>query len=189
MPSSKKTQAIVPGAPAKAPSARAVKRATAKSTPAAQNDKLVRGAPQDPSAYAASAWGGRNEFEVTVPSGQKCLCKELSVERLIEMGLLQAINSLEGLVSNQVLPAAQGQRTVQVDMATLVKSADKLTAVLELVNTIVVEAVVAPVVHAVPPLGEARVQGLVYVDSIDLTDRFALFSEVTGNLESLSSFR
>lgn len=189
MPSSKKTQAIVPGAPAKAPSARAVKRATAKSTPAAQNDKLVRGAPQDPSAYAASAWGGRNEFEVTVPSGQKCLCKELSVERLIEMGLLQAINSLEGLVANQVLPGAQGQRTIQVDMASLVQNADKLTAVLELVNTIVCEAVGAPVVHAVPPLGEARVQGLVYVDSIDLTDRFALFSEVTGNLESLSSFR
>jgi hypothetical protein len=172
----------------KAPGARAQKRA-AKSTQAAQNDRLVRHPAQDPSAYAPSTWGTQDTFEVTVPSGQKCLCRELSIERLIEMGLLQSINSLEAIVGNEILPRAGGRANVQVDMGALMQNADKLTAVLELVNTIVCEAVVAPQVHPVPAEGEARVQGLVYVDSIGMQDRFAIFSETTGNLEGLASFR
>lgn len=194
MPASKKTteagtagRAMAQGA--KPLGARAAKRAASSSAQADQNDRLVRGAPQAPDSYSASAWGTQTTFEVTVPSGQTCLCRELTVERLIEMGLLQAINSLQGIVTNNVLPSAEGKPGVQVDMASLIQNADKLTAVLELVNTIVCEAVVAPVVHPVPEAGSERVNGVVYVDSISMTDRFALFGEVTGNLDSLSTFR
>lgn len=193
MPSSKQTaaqaSAVGRGMVEKPKTSRAAKRAAPKTDQTAQNARLERRAPQDQSAYAASAWGAQTQFEVTTPSGQKCLCRELTVERLIEMGLLQAINSLEGIVANQVLPKAEGKPTVQVNMAELVQNADKLTAVLELVNTIVVEAVVAPKIYAVPEGGEERVNGLVYVDSIGMTDRFAIFGEVTGGLESLAQFR
>lgn len=193
MPSSKQTAAqasAVGRGAAKAPTtAREAKRAAPKGTQAPQNDRLERRAPQEPSAYAASAWGTQTQFEVTTPSGQMCLCRELTVERLIEMGLLQAINSLESLVGNQVLPKAEGQPVVQVDMGELMANPEKLTAVLDLVNTIVVEAVVAPQIYPVPAEGEQRVNGLIYVDSIGMTDRFAIFGEVTGGLENLSQFR
>jgi hypothetical protein len=193
MPSSKSKSAEVAGRNlaqgAKPLGARAAKRAT-KSTQTAESERLVRQPGQAPESYAASAWGTATDFEVTVPSGQKCLCRELTVERLIEMGLLQAINSLESIVANKVLPAAQGQRPpAEIDMSALVKDADKLMLVLDLVNAIVCEAVVAPRVHPVPEEGEERVAGLVYVDSIAMGDRFALFSEVTGNLEGLATFR
>ena len=192
MPSSKSKAAAEASAvgrgTAKPLGARAAKRA-AKPTQAAQNERLVRQPGQDPSAYTASAWGTTPTFEVTVPSGQTCLVRELTVERLIEMGLLQAINSLEGIIGNQVLPAVEGKKPVEVDMTSLMKNADQLTAVIDLVNTIVCEAVVAPKVYPVPDPGGDRVMGLVYVDSIGLGDRFALFGEVTGNLDSLATFR
>lgn len=199
MPSSKKPAEVFDGTENRA-SKRALPKAikmvakgNAKAAPKAdaeaQSERLARSAPQEASAYAPSVWGTQTQFEVTTPSGQVCLCRELTVERLIEMGLLQAISSLEGIVGNQVLPKAQGQPSVQVDMAELVQNADKLTAVLDLVNVIVCEAVVAPRVHVVPADGENRVDGLVYVDSIGMQDRFAIFAEVTGGLDSLSSFR
>jgi hypothetical protein len=178
---------------AKEPSAREQRRDTertaTKSTPAAQKERLVRGVPQDPENYAASVWGTQTAFEVTTPSGQKCLVRELTVERLIEMGLLELINSLESIVSNDVLPKVGGEQAPTVDMNQLMKDPSKLMRVLDLVNTIVCEAVVAPKVHQVPADGASRVQGQVYVDSIGMEDRFALFGEVTGNLEGLATFR
>lgn len=199
MPVSKKTpaaasltgRALAQGQ--KEPSARATKRAAAKAAPAptqgAAEPRAERGAPQAPDSYSASVWGTTNQFELTVPSGQKCLVHQLSIERLIEMGLLEAINSLSGIVEQEVIPKAGPSATPTVDMTKLLADTSKLTRVLEVVNVIVVEAVDAPALASVPEPGEPRVNGVVYVDSIGLTDRFAIFSEVTGGLDGLAAFR
>lgn len=175
---------------AKELSGRAAKRAApsvAKSTPAPVKARAQRGAPQAPETYSASGWGAEVQFELTTPSGKKCLAHELSIERLIEMGLLETINSLSGIIESEVLPQASGQP--QVDMKKMMANGEQLVGVLGLVNVIICEAVDAPVVHPVPEAGEARVVGNVYVDSIPLTDRFFLFNEVTGGLDSLAAFR
>jgi hypothetical protein len=173
------------------PTARQQKRAAAKkATPAPkqapESTGAVRGAPQAPSAYSASTWATTAQFEITCPSGQKCLAHQLTIERLMEMGLLEAINSLSGIVEQEMIPRTGAPN---VDMTKLLSDAPKLLQVMSLVNEVVVEAVDAPEVHPVPPSGEARVPGLVYIDSIGMVDRFAIFSEVTGGLGDLAAFR
>jgi hypothetical protein len=193
MPASKKTAAMAPaadyGKAPRTPTARENARKAAKSTPAAKTARAQRGAPQSEEAYAASSWGTVVSFELTTPSGQKCRAHEMSIERLIEMGLLEAINSLSGIVEMETLPKGGPPA---VDMAKLLANTDQLIEVMALVNVIVCEAVEAPKVH--PVIDEdgnpvKRIDGLVYVDSIPMTDRFFLFGEVTGGLESLASFR
>jgi hypothetical protein len=76
-----------------------------------------------------------------------------------------------------------------VNMEKLMGNAEQLVQVMGLVNIILCEAIEAPQVWPIPEDGEPRVSGRVYVDTISMEDRFFLFSEVTGGLESLASFR
>lgn len=172
---------------------RAVKRAAKKApapTQAPEGMGAVRGAPQAHESYAPSTWGSDNHFELTTPSGQKCLCKPLSIEDLMAMGLLETINALSGIVESEVLPKAKGQPTV--NMTKLMADPSQLMPVLAMVNRIICAAVVAPEVYPIADESGApaeRVQGRVYVDSIPITDRFAIFNEVTGGLDKFASFR
>lgn len=189
MPASKATKAMAAGTQVpKAPTARETARKAAKAAPAA---RAQRAAPQGADAYAASTWGTEATFELTTPSGQKCLARELSIEALMEMGLLDTINSLGGIVDLEVLPSAKGQPPA-VDMAKIMGNAEALLRVMALVNKIVVAGVVAPEVHAIiDEEGEpvVREKGRTYVDSIPVGDRMFLFNELTGGLESLAAFR
>jgi hypothetical protein len=187
MPASKDNTASQIGrGAAKAPStARAAKRAAPKPP------QSERKAPRSPEAYQPSAWGTTANFEVTTPSGQTCLAHELSVEKLMEMGLLQAIDALSGIVEMKVLPGSQG-KPPEVDMQKVMSNGKQLMEVMNLVNMIVCAGVVEPQVHPVVDQdgnSVERVNGRVYVDSIPLGDRFFLFNEITGGLESFAAFR
>ena len=201
MPSSKKTAAMAPiaeyGQQAKAPTARAVRRTAAKATPAAQKAAKGKRAPAQPaSAYTPTTWGQQTQgFEIECPSGQKCLAKELDIMRLIELGLLDRINGLTGIVNSQVVPKAKGQRVPEVDVASILQNKDGLREIMLLVDTIVCEAVIAPEVFpvidedGVPIPDDEREPDRIYTDSIRLTDRFHIFNEVTGGLDQLAAFR
>lgn len=201
MPASKKAAAAAASTTgralaqgAKAPSARATARKASKSAPIpTQSDEhtpAVRRAPQDPSAYAVTAWGDSN-FELTTPGGQTCLVRELGIEGLIEMGLLDTLNGLAGIVANETLPKS-GPPAQQFDMKALMKDPHQLVTLIELLNKVVVAAVVAPRIHAVVDQNGQPVEkeiGKVYVDSIPLEDRMFLFTELTGGLDKFASFR
>lgn len=195
MPASKKTAAAaVRQGPPPQPTAltgRAAKRAAPKAATAPKTAKAQRAAPQAPSTYTASTWGAANNFELTTPSGQTCLCRDLPLEELMEAGLLDTINGLSGIVDLEVLPQAQGQPPA-VDMAKVMQNGEALLSVLALVNTIVCMGVVAPEIHPIVDGEGNRVKkesGLVYVDSIPAPDRMFLFNELTGGLEQLAAFR
>jgi hypothetical protein len=112
----------------------------------------------------------------------------MDIMRLMELGLIDRINGLSGIVNTQVIPKAKGQRVPEVDIAELMKNKDGLREIMLLVDTIVCEAVVAPEVHPNVPQSE-RVKGLVYVDSVRMADKFFIFNEVCGGLDQLASFR
>jgi len=170
-------------------SSREVARKAAKATQSAAKTAPARQAPQPASAYQATTWGqGTEGFELTCPSGQKCLAKELDIMRLIELGLLDRINGLSGIVNSQVVPKAKGQRVPEVDVASILQNKDGLREIMLLVDTIVCEAVLAPEVYENVPNDE-RVVGRIYADSVRLTDKFHIFNEVTGGLEQLAAFR
>lgn len=189
MPASKKTAAMTAqsGPP---PVLTEVTGRAARRAPAAKKAQRVqRGAPQAPEAYKATQWGaGPSEFDVTCPSGQKALVRSLDIMRLMDMGLLDRLNGLSGIINTQVLPKAKGQRVPEVDVNELMKNADGLREVLALVDTVICEAVVLPEVYANVP-DEERVEGRVYADSIGLEDKFFIFNEVTGGLDQLANFR
>ena len=190
MPSSNRTKATAAAATApREPSTREVARKAAKATQKAAKAAPARTAPQDPSSYQPTTWGQQTEgFEITCPSGQKCLAKELDIMRLIELGLLDRINGLSGIVNSQVLPQAKGQRVPEVDVKSLLENKEGLREIMLLVDTIVVEAVIAPEVYENVPDSERKPERI-YADSIRITDKFHIFNEVTGGLDQLAAFR
>lgn len=192
MPTSNAGARRVAGEQAKA----AQKRAPRSTQGAEKPAKAGRGTPQAPEAYTPTTWAqGTSSFELTCPSGQTCLAKELDIMRLMELGLLDRINGLSGIVNSQIVPKAKGQRVPEVDVTELLRNKDGLREIMMLVDTIVCEAVVAPKVHptldedGLPIPHEERKPERVYADSIRLTDKFFIFNEVTGGLEQLAAFR
>ena len=196
MPSSKASKTVGAARVAGEQAQRATKARPRSTQSDEQPARGHRGTPQAPEAYTPTTWGQDvTSFELTCPSGQKCLAKELDIMRLMELGLLDRINGLSGIVNAQMLPKARGQRVPEVDVNELLRNKDALIEVMALVNSIVCESVVAPHVWPIvdedglPIPDEERKPERIYVDSVRLTDKFFIFNEVTGGLEQLAAFR
>lgn len=148
------------------------------------------------SNYEATTWGknkGKTKgHPITVPSGQTCLVKRPGVEGLIELGLLDKVDSLTGLVDQKHIKRVKGEKTVDVD--TLAKDKESLMMVLKTVNEIVVHVVLEPQVLPVPVAGEdgtipERDNDAVYVDDVDLEDKMFIFQYAIGGSKDLEKFR
>lgn len=145
-------------------------------------------------AIKVTTWGkNKGEFhELTVPSGQDCLVRRPGVEALIELGLLDKVDGLTGLVDQKHIKRVKGEKTVDVE--SLAKDKGSLLAVIKTVNEIVVHVVVEPELHPIPVAGEdgtvpARDLDLVYVDDVDLNDKMFIFQYAIGGSSDLEPFR
>lgn len=140
-------------------------------------------APADP--YAPTAWGQYDE-ELTVSSGQKCRVRKLDFGDVMDAGLLDKLNTLNGVVNKNV-KKAEGEPPV--DPMKLL--ADKRTArqFSTLIDDVVVMVVTAPELHKPPTKREDRKAGIVYVDTVGLVDKMEIFQHALGDLAALENFR
>lgn len=137
-----------------------------------------------------TAWGknkGGELHELTVPSGQDCLVRRPGVEPLIEIGLLDKVDGLTGLVDQKHIKRVKGEKSVDID--SLAKDKDSLLNVIKTVNDIIVHVVVEPEVLPVPEEGTKRDPESVYVDDIDLNDKMFIFNYAIGGTSDLEQFR
>jgi hypothetical protein len=133
--------------------------------------------------YAPTTWGS-NEYDFRVPSGQLCRLRNVPLERLAQSGILDQLTRLPGLTAGLVEKAQGLPPNDQVmPPAETIKVLERL--LLELIPMVVVKPEIAPL----PPEGEHRIEGVIYVDSIDFADRVAILNRVVAPLQKLDAFR
>lgn len=166
--------------------------------------------PKSHNKYAPTAWGqGEPLVDLTCPSGQVCQVRLPGIPGLIKAGLLSSLDSLSGLVQTEhidpveaeTLPPSQrsASKVTPAQVAMLAQNSDKLVDVLGLVDKVICYVVLQPTLNPVPEPtrdeedneipAEERKPGLVYVDSVELTDKMFIFQFVVGGVSDLQTFR
>ncbi len=139
------------------------------------------------SRYTATAWGGEVHHDLTVPSGQLCLCKRPGVQGLIKAGLIDDLDALTSLVDQKHVSRVKGKPTVNTQA--LMKDPQSIMRVLELADRVVAHVVVEPSVQLPPENDADRVKGQVYTDMIDEEDKMFIMNWAMGGQADLESFR
>lgn len=138
---------------------------------------------QDP--YAPTTWGSYDE-ELTVSSGQKCRVRKLDFADVMDAGLLDKLNTLQGVVEKHT-KKAEGLPPVDP----LKMLGDKRTSkqFATLIDDVVVMCVTAPKLEKPPSDFAKRKPGVVYVDTVGLVDKMEIFGHSLGDITALESFR
>lgn len=140
-------------------------------------------APADP--YAPTAWGQYDE-ELTVPSGQRCRVRKLDFADVMEAGLLDKLNTLQGVVDKHI---KKGEGAPPTDPMKLLKDKRTSQQFSSLIDDVVIMCVTQPPLTKAPGAYKDRKPGVVYVDTVGLMDKMEIFEHALGELNKLASFR
>jgi hypothetical protein len=145
-------------------------------------------AAEDP--YAATSWGQPSEQDFTCPSGQKCRVRRVDIMDLLGGGILNDLDFLTSMVNETHIPNA-GPGKSNAALQGIVGDTKNLAKFQRTMTDVVLRVVIRPELHPVPAEGEPRIDGRVYIDSVQMTDKIALFNwAVTGKeAEEIKQFR
>lgn len=179
---------------AKRPAKRAVKKAAAK-------PRTTNGGRTTPKKTVATVSDFKTKVtDLELPSGKIC-----QVRKPQGMQMFLA----NGTIPNALLPivgkSLEGEDAKPPELANLLEEGEKLQAVFDLADSVVVQTVVAPKVNAVPttnlgtsvPMGERceflGIEGddddLLWVDEVDLEDKMFIFMFAVGGSRDIERFR
>lgn len=139
--------------------------------------------PADP--YAPTTWGNYDE-EFTVSSGQKCRVRKLDFQDVMDAGMLDKLNTLQGVVDRQV---KKGEGEPPVDPMKLLKDKRTTKQFSELIDSVTVMCVTQPPLAMPPKNVKDRKPGVVYVDTVGLVDKMEIFELALGDINRLATFR
>lgn len=160
---------------------------------------IIRERAEDATVYTNGAWGQKaveQEFDIVTPSGQRCRVKRMSVEDLVFNGAIDDLDAISSLVETVHLQPRKGKAQLNPEQKKLQEARDGLKLLgdpnmkkaFSMVDMIVSKVVVAPVVHlrdnTIP-----TIPGAIYVDMIDIEDRFFIFAQVMDGMEGAATFR
>jgi hypothetical protein len=155
--------------------------------------------------WASNAPAGSATEELTLPSGQTCQARKVTVPSMIETGLLASVDVLTSMVDQYTRKIKGGKGvpdgSVKVDESIL-KNPDAIKNIVMMADMMMPHVVVSPVVRLhfteqtvgqtkvtrMIPL-EDRQPGAVYTDQIDLEDKMFLFDWAVGGINAFTSFR
>jgi hypothetical protein len=155
-------------------------------------------------------WGSSPSWdlpvELTTPLGQTLLAKKVSIEGLLEMGILTMADSLTPLMEQhtkkRMSNGPSGPAKAEVDMNNLMSDPAAMKSIMTLVDKIMPVVVLSPrvalhykevtvgktmVTKMIP--AEERDSALVYTDQIDFMDKMFIFEWAVGGLAAMTSFR
>lgn len=147
--------------------------------------------------YGLTGWkqNKTNEFDVNLPSGQTCRVKKLTMEKIVELGLMNDLDSFTGSImpkdkTSKKKSAKQEEKDAEAAFMDSLKDRDKFGTMMNTVHKVVVSCVIIPQVSPAPAPGEPRDPERVYVDEdIDFNDKLALFGKIFDGLGGMESFR
>lgn len=163
-------------------------------------EKLVKIAERaDEATYNNGAWGQQAsavEFDIITPSGQRCRVKKMSVEALVFNGSIDDLDAISQLVQSKYIAPRKGAPELSKEDVAKKQARDGMKMLSDpnmkkafaMVDKIVCEVVVAPDVK-LRQEGVEAVPGQIYVDMIDIGDRFYIFSAVMSGMEEAATFR
>lgn len=138
-----------------------------------------------PDPYAPTTWGTYDE-ELVVSSGQKCRVRKLDFGDVMDAGLMDKLNTLQGVVDKHT-KKAEGQPPVDPMKMLGDKRTSKQFS--QLIDDVVVMCVTAPKLEKPPSDFAKRKPGVVYVDTVGLVDKMEIFGHALGDINALESFR
>ncbi len=150
----------------------------------------VKAAPavtEDP--YAPTVWGvpkSINEKDLVLPSGQRCRVRELEMEQVLELDLIDALDTFTGQLSDDGTPV---EEVAEKSFLDFLKNKPQREKFLETMDKVIPVVVVAPFVNPNPPKGRAKNPNKVYVSDISLQDKMSIFSSVFSGFGEVSKFR
>jgi hypothetical protein len=138
---------------------------------------------------AAEVWGA-TEYDFTCPSGAQCRMRKIMPEKMLETGILDKIAVLPGY-AQEVIEKTEAVGPPQPER---MPTKEEIGTLVDVLDTLIPMVVVQPWVSSVPKPGPdgvtpERVEGIIYVDSIDLDDRVAIMERAIGGANKLRSFR
>lgn len=149
--------------------------------------------------YAVTGWAvqGDQQYDLQLPSGQLCLVRKLEMERIVELGIMDALDTF----TNQI-PMDNKKKSKKVQegdearaFMDMLKNKEAFAKLQNTVNTVVMDCVVQPKIHALPetnPDGdelEPRDPTAVYIDALKFSDKMAIFQDVFDGMGEMSAFR
>lgn len=129
------------------------------------------------------AWLSEEGRDFVTPSGKLCRVRDMPVEKLAALGILDQLTRLPGITEG-VVNKAEGMPPEKMR-----QGIEQLVTISEMLNRVVPLIVMKPTVWALPEEGEERQPGRIYVDSISLPDRIAILNEAAGGVMKFDNFR
>jgi hypothetical protein len=165
----------------------------------------ARGEQFTPNNVWASATPEGAEEELTLPSGQTCRARRMSIEGVIQSGLVEELDGLTATVDKYTREVKGGKGVpdgTPVISDDLLSDTSALTSIMKVVDALIPHIVVSP--NVVPhwtervvgktkvwkaiPIADREI-GKIYTDMIGLDDKMHLFDWALGGLAAFSSFR
>jgi hypothetical protein len=158
-----------------------------------------------PNNVWASAIPDGAEEELTLPSGQTCRARRMSIEGVIQTSLVDELDSLTATVDQYTRQVKGGKGVpdgTPVISDDLLKDTAALTSIMKVVDSLIPHIVVSPKVlphwtervvgttkvRKVIPVSD-RETGEIYTDMVGLDDKMHLFDWALGGLGAFASFR
>lgn len=140
--------------------------------------------------YTPDVWGAPksvNEKDLTLPSGQRCRIRELNMEDVLELDLIDLMDSFSGqiMTDGTAKVANEGVGTFME----FLKNKQKRETFMNTVDSVIPVVVVAPTVTAMPKEGRVLRKDKIYPSMISFNDKLAIFTEAFSGFGEVSSFR
>lgn len=142
---------------------------------------------------SASEWKSSRTTgaELEVPSGNVCLVRQPDGMRMfMKRGMIP--NALLPIVKAELNKAEKGDEA-QLDPTELLEKVledpTMLQDMLDMMDAVVIDCVIQPVLHPVPDDDTEREDDLLYIDDVDFEDRSFIFSFAMGGTKDLERFR
>jgi len=161
--------------------------------------------------WASNAKNANGE-ELTLASGQTCLVRKMSIESMIEAGMLAEADALTAHVNKHVKKVTKRPSKAvkngapapkqELDETAMLKDGTAMKAMIGLMDRVLPHVVISPVVrlhYTEVTVGKTTVtqmisegdreDGVVYTDLIDFADKVEIFNYAAGGLGAMLSFR
>lgn len=123
--------------------------------------------------------------DLEVPSGKVCQVKPIGMDAFLSAGLIP--NSLMAIVRAGMTATDDREQVVDELMEDV--NGEQLVDMMRMFDAVTCHVVIQPEVHPVPERESDRRHDLLYVDEVDVNDKFFIFNFAVGGTRDLERFR
>lgn len=166
------------------------------------------------SQYSPTTWGADPVSDLRVPSGQLCQVKQLTMEDVVDLDIMDQVDSLGSIVetehidrvkkpqdhsAKQPTKAQKAKQEVEEQQRQeeitreLLKDKNKFKAMADAIDKVVERVVLQPsIIRPIDDDGnplKQREKGVIYMDSVSFADKMAIFDYCFEGVSNMESFR